>query len=265
MRTVRRNLAPRVRIGVIILLVLIMGVVLLRYGGGQTVSWVARPLAAVGTWFQDQFGPKQSLNDITRERDQLRDQLLAVSQRLATTQHQLEAVHALDQLETFLENQNIQADKTFVIGYSPDPGIQSIVIQLGEQDGIRVGQAVITETGVVVGVVTRVDASTSTVRLVIDSQSRILAKLQNDTQSRGIIVGERGISISMQFIPRNETVEQGTTAVTSGLDPLIPPDLLIGTIQETTTRAGELFQSAVIQSPIEFRRLSVVAVVHPRL
>jgi rod shape-determining protein MreC len=237
---------------------------LIQFGGGSVLGWFSRPLSSAGQLVTERFNPSSAADDAA-EVKQLRAQLLAVSQRLTETQRQLEVTGSLGDLEEFLQDQPIQAIAALVIGYSPDLSIQSIVIQRGSRHGVEPGLAVITEQGIVIGIVTRADPTTSTVRLLIDTQSRLLTKVQNDAQSRGILIGERGLAVAMQFIPRNDVVTVGQTVVTSGLDPNIPPDLLIGTVQETTARAGELFQTAVVQTPIEFQRLNVVAVVRPRL
>lgn len=264
MQSARRTFGPSVRLVLLILAGLSVAGLLVVSGIGRPFEWVSYPFSRVGAWLQAIATPSNTA-ELVQERDALRQQLLAVSQRLSETQRQLETAQTIQQLESFFEQESLQAVMAFVIAYSPDPGIQSVVIQRGRRDGIEDGQAVITDTGVVIGTIVRTESTTATVRLATDSLSRILAKVQNESNSRGIVTGERGLSMVMNFIARNDRVESGQSVVTSGLDPKIPPDLLIGTIETTSSRAGELFQSAIIRTPVELQRLHAVAVVQSRL
>ncbi|MBI5467204.1 MAG: hypothetical protein HY975_03245, partial [Candidatus Kerfeldbacteria bacterium] len=81
--------------------------------------------------------------------------------------------------------------------------------------------------------------------------------------SLGVVKGERGLALRMEFIPKNDTVEPGQAVVTAGSEHSIPPDLLIGTIQQPSIRAGELFQNSTVTTSVDVQRLQVVAVVLP--
>ncbi len=265
MRAVRRQTGFPLRAAGFIAVAVAMVIGVWYYGFGAVIGSVAQPLSRAGSWIATTFRPASSTRALTAERDDLRAQLLAVTTQLTEAQRKLETVSTLEQLEDFLQQQPYTSTVASVIAYSPDPGVQSVVIQRGRAHGLAPGQAVVTEHGVVIGTLSRVDAQTSIVRLVTDSQSQLLAKVQNDAQSRGIVSGERGLSLAMKFLPRNDQVTKGQTVVTSGLDPNIPPDLLIGTVEDTAAQAGELFQTAVIKSPVEFQRLRAVAVIQSPL
>ncbi len=238
-----------------------VGVWILRPSFEQATAWASRGLVRVGEWTANRIGPAPSVRQLTRERDALRSQLLAVSLELSETKRQLETSQTLESLQAFLEEQSFRTVTAAIIAYSPDPGVESIVIQRGTAQGVVDGLAVITDRGIVVGTVIRTQTTTAVVRLLTDSQSRLLGKVQNQAQSRGLVVGERGLSLAMQFLPHQDQIAAGQTVVTSGLDPRIPPDLLIGTVEGVNLRAGELFQTARLRSPVEFSRLRVVAVV----
>lgn len=101
----------------------------------------------------------------------------------------------------------------------------------------------------------------STVLLITDRQSVLASRIQNQQQSPGVIRGERGLALQMGFIPKNDTVKNGDTVVTSGTEPLIPPDILIGSVASSSSRAGDLFQQAIITPSAPLERLRVVAVI----
>ncbi|MBI2984535.1 MAG: rod shape-determining protein MreC [Candidatus Kerfeldbacteria bacterium] len=202
---------------------------------------------------------------LRHERDALQQQLLAVSQQLAEARGRLEVAANLSQLAEFLDQANISSITASVIAYSPDPGVQSIAIQRGRRHGVTEGLAVVASDGTMVGTVARVHNQTATVRLLTDGQSRVLAKVGNQSSSRGLIRGERGLTMIMEFIPKNDRLGPGQIVATSDLDPRIPPDLLIGTVEHVQLQPGALFQSARVRSATTFNRLGLVAVVKPHL
>lgn len=224
-------------------------------------AWAGSTVSRVGNWTADQLGPPENVSQLKRERDTLRAQLVSVSQELSATRLELETSQTLDILNAFLAEQSLRTITASVIAYSPDPGIESIVIQRGTDHGISDGLAVMTDRGIVVGKVIRTDSTTAVVRLLSDSQSRLLGKVQNQSQSRGLVVGQRGLSLTMEFLPHQDAIEPGQTVVTSGLEPKIPPDLLMATVERVNRKSGELFQTAQLQSPVDYLRLRVVAVV----
>jgi rod shape-determining protein MreC len=64
----------------------------------------------------------------------------------------------------------------------------------------------------------------------------------------------------MTFIPQNETITPGDVIVTSGLEPLIPRGLTIGTIEAVEKEAYQPFQKAVLTPLASLNKLRVVSV-----
>jgi cell shape-determining protein MreC len=87
-----------------------------------------------------------------------------------------------------------------------------------------------------------------------------LARISNASKSPGIVRGQKGITLEMEYIPRDDEVNNSDVVTTSGAEPGIPPDLVIGTVDSVASKPGDLFQSASIFSPIRVGTLSVVAV-----
>lgn len=189
-----------------------------------------------------------------------RDQAITQNQQLlvavTTLQSQLETVKAAQELSHLVASIQRTAVVGTVIGYSPDPGIQSITINRGSKDGIQEGQAVLSTDGVVVGKVHDVSSVTSSVILLTDSHSTILARINNAEHSPGLVKGQQGIGLQMELLPRNDRIVNGNTVVTSGAEDRIPMNLPIGTVSEVSTRQGDVFQNAVISSFVIAFRLT---------
>ncbi len=189
------------------------------------------------------------------------DQLAAVTRQLAAARQEIQSRATADQLGQFVLRLSYPSVAAAVVGYSPDPGVQSLVINVGRDRDIRAGQAVITGDGWLIGKIAIAHETTSTVVLLTDAQSLVLASIQNDVASQGVVRGERGLAVQMDLIPKNDRVQVGQSVVTSGLEAGIPPDLLIGTVSSIIQRTGEVFQRSLINVPIRYGRVRQVAVV----
>lgn len=227
----------------------------------RSVITFSRPLVTVGQWTGDTFQFSGSSRQLRQERDNLQRQVTELTDRVYQSSLQLETVSSLQALTAFGQAAKRTLVTSAVIAASPDPGIQSIVIDRGSDQGIKAGLVVVSERGYVVGKVITVHQAFSTVLLIPDRQSVLAARIQNPAQSSGVVRGERGLALQMGFIPKNDEVQHGQTVVTTGTEPSIPPDLLIGTIASTNLRTGDLFQQAIITPAAAFQRLRVVAVV----
>lgn len=209
----------------------------------------------------ERFGWSSALRQTTENEAVLRTQLQLVTKELAVAREELEVQQTTDRLAGFLARVSLPSISAAVIGYSPDPGIQSLVINIGRNADIRAGQAVITDEGWLIGKIQIVHETTASVLLLNDAQSLVLSRVQNEAASQGVVRGERGLTVRMELIPKSDSLTPGQPVVTSGLEPGIPPDLLIGTIAAIEQRAGEVFQRALITTPIRYGRVRSVAVI----
>lgn len=228
-----------------------------------SLAQLGRPLFAASQFVHQRLPDWGANNQLQLERDTYRQQVAQLSRALAELQTERELTASVNRLTSFLQQAKFSSLIAPVIGSSPDPGIQSLVIGKGRQDGLVVGLGVISDEGILVGKVQQIHDHTAIVLLITDSRSAVAARLQNTEESPGIIKGERGLALQMDFIPRNHSVQAGHTVVTSGQESHIPADILIGSVLRTSTRAGDLFHTAILATPVDFQRLRVVSVLLP--
>ena len=147
-----------------------------------------------------------------------------------------------------------------VIAKSPtEPGV--LIINKGSLDKLRAGQAVITESGVMLGKIIKSDLFSSELMLMTDSRSEISASLSKANQQAGIVTGEKGLSLKFQLIPVDLKIQKGDIVVTSGLEQEIPYGLLVATIEEIKKLPQELFQEAILKTIIPINDAVLVGVV----
>ena len=237
------------------------GMLIKAFEDGQAAVGTLQPIARVGNWIHSVFQFTPSASSIQKQNKQLQHQVDDLTARLFEANQKIEVSHNLQELTAYGKSTQHQLVPAAVIASSPDPGIQSIIINHGTSAGIQLGQVVVNQNGYVVGKVVAVHQAASTVLLISDRQSVISARVQNDVQSPGIVYGEHGLTLQMEYIPKTDSIKVGQTIVTSGTDAGIPPGVLIGTISAISLRVGELFQSAALNPASSLQGLQTVAVI----
>ena len=160
----------------------------------------------------------------------------------------------------FFHRRNFTVVAADVVGQSTDNVEKMIIIKVGEAAGIKVGQPVVSGDGILVGTIAKVEKDISMARLINDNQSKIAGTVLNRDGSLGVVEGGYGLSVRMNFIPRNETILIGDKIITSGLDSAIPRGLLIGEVAVAENEAYQPFQQAVLTTATDLSKLTVVSV-----
>lgn len=166
----------------------------------------------------------------------------------------------LRQLLKFKVRQTAELVSAEVVGVTVEGAEQVIVINAGSSGGIKPNQPVTSGDGILVGKVFKVETDSATVRLINDNQSKVAAMVVNGTRSLGVIEGGYGISLRMDFIPRNEAIAVGDKIVTSGLEPGMPKGLFVGTVASIENEAFKPFQQTVLTPALNLSKLSTVSV-----
>jgi len=163
----------------------------------------------------------------------------------------------------FIQKKQFNTIGAEVIGKNIDPLGNTLIINRGIVDGLKLSSAVLVGEGVIVGKVIRLENKIAIVRLINDGRSKVAATLMNREKSLGLVEGGYGISVQMNYIPQNENVNTGDLIVTSGLEENVPRGLLIGTIEAVEKEAYQPFQRAVVKPLINLDKIRLVLVVVP--
>lgn len=151
-----------------------------------------------------------------------------------------------------------------IISGVSDPVSRSVIINKGNRDGITKGMAVVADRGIMVGKIDDVYEDFSKVLLLTDNKSRVAVTIQNVDRTIGLVEGQFGLSFSMTNIPQNQDVKKDDFVVTSGLEGLIPKNLLIAQVDNVNRIESEIFKTATLRPIIPFADLSYVLVIIPQ-
>jgi rod shape-determining protein MreC len=147
-----------------------------------------------------------------------------------------------------------------VIGLNPSPQFQSIRINRGEDDGVKVGMPVVTPEGVV-GQIVRSVGTSSDVMLITDPASRLGGLVQR-TRVRAAVAGTGdGHQLSVDFVRREDDAKDGDAVVTAGSDGIFPPGVRIGTLQTSTRPSIGMFLKATLEPSVDFGRVEEVLII----
>ncbi len=106
--------------------------------------------------------------------------------------------------------------------------VHSYIVGAGLDDGVKKGQAVIGEKGVI-GRIVEVGRKTARILLLTDINSRIPVLIEGSNQ-RAILTGTNGDMPYLRHLPVDSQVEQGVRVVTSGHGGVFPPNLPVGKV-----------------------------------
>lgn len=126
-----------------------------------------------------------------------------------------------------------------------DPFARKVIVDKGDAQGLKAGQAVIDAAGVV-GQVTRVYPLLAEVTLLTHKDHAIPVQIVRNGM-RGVAYGSGdGTHLDLRHMPTNAEVREGDVLVTSGLDGIYPPGLPVAKVSRVERTAGFAFARIVL-------------------
>ena len=129
-----------------------------------------------------------------------------------------------------------------------DPFTHKVVVNIGSQQNIVAGQAVVDEAGII-GQVTRVYPYSSEVTLITDKELAIPVQIARNGL-RAIAFGTgRDTTIDLPYLPANVDIVQGDMLVTSGIDGIYPMGLAVAKVTKIERNPDSPF-AHIISTPV---------------
>ena len=238
--------------------------------GGQSVAggilskvqvWFYDASNAVGDFFSGLFGG----NDVQRENEELRQ---TVNRLEEETQMMTELEQENERLRELLNYAEENSEFTYVTARvtAKEPGhwFESFTINVGRNQGIAEGMAVVNSDGLI-GRVSDVGGSWAKVMTIIDSRSSVSALLEQ-SRYNGVVQGKTQADVGnaqcdIVNLPYETELLPGDKVLTSGLNDLLPKGLLIGEIEEVPTDSSGTEKTAVVKTAVDFTRLEEVLII----
>ncbi len=230
----------------------------------RVLAAVTKPFASAGTWVADWgvglFHAAVVSPEQLRVLEEQRNALAGNQEELARLQK--ENVELRESL-AFVRRRGVAYVSAGIIARAPEGVTTRFVIDRGTTDGIRVGLAVSSGDGILVGKVVSVTTASATVSAITDRGSATAASLLNDTRTIGIAKGINGGLMQVEYIPHDELIRVNDLVVTSGLEVDVPDGLLVGIVNAVQSEPTSAFQQALVEPLADVRRLYSVTVLIP--
>ncbi|MCC2684983.1 MAG: cell-shape determining protein [Paenibacillaceae bacterium] len=239
----------------------------------DSISWMQSFLYKPAEYAAGLFQDIHDLTVVYQENKVLKQTLARYAKDTAKL-NEMEAENIrLKEALSFTEQQKQANQYTYriaqVIGTSPDPYNNTIVINLGERNGIKENMAVVSTDGLI-GRIDSVSGFSSNVQLLsgIEDSGNVSKAIAatvkgKEGDSYGIIENydlKSGMLI-MTKIPQTDPLQEGDTVVTSGLGQIFPGGIEIGKVVSKSIGDFGITYKAMIAPFSSFHHLREVFVV----
>lgn len=236
---------------------------------GFVQSVFYKPAAYIAGFFED----VRNMKAIYEENEELRRAVAQYSRESANYNTMKAKYERLRDNLRFTQNQKNRDKYDYrtaeVISVNSDPNNRTLVVNLGERDGIRPNMSVTTVDGMV-GIVSNVSNFTSTVKLLttMDAQDPnpqpiSVTAIGKEDKTFGIVetYDEKTNTLLMTRIAEDDPIKEGDKIISSGAGGVIPPGLIIGTVDSVQISQFGQSKTATITPAAKFEDWRYVIIV----
>ena len=181
---------------------------------------------------------------LTAENAELRGQMVDYDKLKAEN----EAYKALTNIQE--QHPEMSYVSSFVIGRDPLDSFYGFTLDKGSLDGVEANDAITSDEGYLLGVVTEVDLTSCKVMTILHPSFNA-AGVVSRTRDNGIVTGSSEYAADglcmLTNLARNTLTEKSDQVVTTGLGGVFPADLLVGVVQELVPEVSGKSTIAVIK------------------
>jgi len=174
-------------------------------------------------------------------------------------QELLLANQRLQKLLNFRENTDEPLLPARVIGWDSSGLFKSVILDKGENDGLRINMPVVNSEGAV-GRVVSVSPNYAQVLLITDQNSAVDGLVQR-SRGRGMVKGTGSGECYFDYVIKTCDIKEGDTIVTSGLGRIFPKGLHLGEVKRINDSPNKLFKDVRVIPAVDFSRLEEVLIV----
>jgi rod shape-determining protein MreC len=215
-------------------------------------------LASIG-FAEEAFGFIPNYFDLKEENRILREQNLTLSEELIRLREaKLENIR-LHQLLALKEQTPFHYVSANVVGRTLNLLQNTITMDVGESDGVRVNMPIVTDAGLVGKVITT-SSGYAVGQIVWNKDFRASAKVERGRVD-GIVMWEGGDRLSLKNVAKTLDVQVGDVVITSEYSNVFPAGIKIGVVTKTAQAQGPLFQTIDIEPSVDFSRIEQVFII----
>ncbi len=168
----------------------------------------------------------------------------------------------LAELEAQVSQDKSLGPKTYnLISARPIGLSRYLKIDKGENDGVKVGQAVVFKDNYV-GRIVQASPKSANIQILQDPESKVAAFSQGlEGRAKGLLIGQFGTELILDKILHEEKVSEGDLVYSEGTEGFLPRGLILGKVTSVRELANEVFKQAKVVSTFDIRDLELVFVI----
>ncbi len=187
-----------------------------------------------------------TLSTLKEENRRMREQQVLNAQQLQQSRQLLAENAYLRKLLEASERLQLKTVMSEILYDARDPFSRKVILDRGERHGLKPGQPVIDDLGVI-GQVTRVFPFTAEVTLLTDKDHAIPVQvLRSGVRSVAYGRGQSGV-LELRFMASNADIQKGDVVTTSGIDGVYPAGLAVATVAAVETKTSDAFARILLQ------------------
>jgi rod shape-determining protein MreC len=224
----------------------------------EFIAPVSKSFQATVRAVKDVYEEYLALRKTHTENAQLREEITRLQTQLT------------DYHEAYLENQRLRRLLDFkttigaeaipaqVVVHDPTGWFQTMIVDKGAQDGLKVDMPVVNDEGVV-GRIMDVSDRYARVVLITDPANAIDGMIERN-RMRGILSGKDASTCYLKYVRGNFDVQMGDLIITSGKDGVFPKGLRLGRVKGVRKDPVVLFQTVEVEPVVRLSALEEVLI-----
>jgi len=140
-----------------------------------------------------------------------------------------------------------------------NPDGYDILLAKGTEEGVYDNDIIITEDGILVGMIEKSYGNFARVLIISDPDFSVMARVLN-SNTVGIATGNLNKGLSFDLITQSDSIKEGDMVVSSGMDSF-PPALIVGIVSHVETKETDLFKKVRIRPTVEDVKIGRVLII----
>lgn len=259
-------------LGIIITIIILILLVILSNINVKNISYIENVFSAIVmpiqnglTYLKNKIEGNNTfftdINTLKQENEELKKKNSQLEQSL----RELEIIKAendvLKEYVNLADKYDYETVPAYVINKNISNYSKIIIINVGEENGIKPQMTVIADEGLV-GYVISTTKNTAKVQTIIDTATSVSSVIS--TTREAIIVNgtqENNNTLKAIYIPTDAEILENDKVETSGIGGIYPKGIKIGTIKQIVDTKNNIDRYAYVETAVNFDKLETVLVI----
>lgn len=260
-------------IGIIVTIIILILLVVLTNGSvgkmsyiENAVSTLVMPIQNGMTFLKNKMAGNNSFFEDISKLQSENEELKKKNSQLEQTLREFEIIKSENEtLKEYVNLKDKYKEYTTVPAYVINRDISNysntVIINIGEKDGVKENMTVIADEGLVGHVISTTD-HTAKVQTIIDTATAVTSTIST-TRDSIIVQGtlDDKTVLKATYIPTEASILQGDSVETSGIGGIYPKGIHIGTIKEIFNTKNITDRYATVSTAVDFSKLETVLVI----